>query len=100
MIHFYMHNVAIQCPSLESIENGMISYSTTATNQTYIFRTVAAFSCSPGFGLSSSHTRVCVGDSNSSEAVGRFNGSAPSCEGKERTNNNETVILMCFLISH
>ena len=59
----------------------MISYSRNPTNGLYILGTVATYSCSPGFGLSSAQSRVCVSDGNS-EAVGRFNGSNPSCEGK------------------
>ena len=82
MIYFYMHNEAIQCSSLRNIDNGMISFSNTKRNEMFIYGTVATYSCSPGFSLSSSQSRVCVGD-GSSETVGRFNGSEPSCEGKE-----------------
>ena len=81
MIYFYMHNKAIQCPSLVNIDNGMIGFSNDKTNEVFIYGTVATYSCSPGFSLSSSQSRVCVGDGNGT--VGRFNGSEPSCEGKE-----------------
>ena len=60
----------------------MITYSNTEINGMYILGTVATYSCSPGFGLSSTQSRVCV-DDGSSETVGRFNGEKPSCEGKE-----------------
>ena len=73
---------AIQCPSLENIDNGTIHYSTTETNGLYIYGTVATYSCSPGYGLSSTRTRMCVGD-GSSETVGKFSGEKPSCEGKK-----------------
>ena len=60
----------------------MINYSRNPTNGSYILGTVATYSCSPGFGLSSTQSRVCVGDGDS-RVVGRFNGSEPSCEGKD-----------------
>ena len=82
MIHFVIHNEAIQCPSLGNIDNGMISYSSNERNGMYIYRTVATYSCFPGYGLNGTQSRVCIGDGNS-ETVGRFNGSEPSCEGKE-----------------
>ena len=72
----------IECLSLDSPDNGMINYSRNPTNGSYILGTVATYSCTHGFGLSSSQSRVCV-DDGSSEAVGRFNGSEPSCVGKE-----------------
>ena len=74
--------IAIRCPSLKLPENGMIKYSRNATNGLYIYGTVATYSCSPGFGLNSTQCRECVGD-GSSGTVGRFNGSEPSCQGKE-----------------
>ena len=77
-----LYFLAIECPSLGSPDNGMITYSRNPTNGSYILGTVTTYSCSPGFGLSSTQSRVCVGD-GSSETVGRFNGSEPSCEGKE-----------------
>ena len=63
----------------------MISYSRNIANGSYILGTVATYSCSPGFGLSSSQDRVCVSVGDS-ETVGRFNGSEPSCGSKD-TNN-------------
>ena len=74
--------IVIECPSLDSPDNGKISYSGNATNELYIYGTVATYSCPPGFGLNSNQTRVCTGD-GSSEVVGRFNGSEPTCEGKD-----------------
>ena len=68
---------------MEAPDSGIVSYSSTATNELYIFGTVATYSCSPGFGLSSTQSRVCVGH-GSSETVGRFNGSDPTCDGKQQ----------------
>ena len=76
------YNIAIECASLDSPDNGTISYSRNPTNGLYIHGTVATYSCSPGFGLSSTQSRVCVGDGDS-KVVGRFNGSEPLCEGKD-----------------
>ena len=72
-------DVTIECPSLDPPDNGMISYSRNTKSGSYILGTVATYSCSPGFGLNSSQSRVCVNN----EAVGRFNGSEPSCESKD-----------------
>ena len=81
LIRFSIYNEAIQCPCLGNIDSGMIGYSNTVINGSYILGTVATYSCSPGFGLNNTQSRVCVGDGNGT--VGRFNGSEPSCEGKE-----------------
>ena len=72
----------------------MISYSRNPTNGSYIHGTVATYSCFPEYGLSSTQSRVCVGDGNS-EAVGRFNGSEPSCEGKD--TDRQVLHFHCFV---
>ncbi len=41
--------------------NGMVSYSSPVEGGSYVFGTVATFSCSPGFGLSTLETRTCTG---------------------------------------
>ena len=81
--------LAIQCPPVEAPDSGIVSYSNTATNELYIFGTVATYSCSHGFGLSSTQSRVCVGNGTSG-TVGMFNGSKPTCEGKQQS-------LICFM---
>ncbi len=44
----------------------------------YLLGTEANYSCSPGFGLSSTQTRTCVDVNNGT--VGRFNGNEPTCK--------------------
>ncbi len=60
--------------------NGMVSYSSPVEHGSYIFGTVATFSCSPGFGLSTPETRTCTGANDAD--MGTFNGSDPTCIGK------------------
>ncbi len=60
--------------------NGMVSYSSPVENVSYIFGTVATFSCSLGFGLSSLEPRRCTGENDAD--MGTFNGSDPTCDGK------------------
>ena len=81
-INTHCADIAIECPSLDPPDNGMISYSKNPTNGSYILGTVATYSCSPGFGLSSTQSRECVSNGDSG-TVGRFNGSEPSCGGKD-----------------
>ena len=60
--------------------NGMISYSSPVEGGSYVFGTVATFSCSPGFGLSTIETRTCT-ETNDAE-IGTFNGLSPTCDGE------------------
>ncbi len=60
--------------------NGMVSYSSPVEGGGYVFGTVATFSCSPGFGLSTLETRTCTG-TNDAE-MGTFNGLNPTCDGE------------------
>ncbi len=72
----------IRCPS-DSVmvpTNGMVSYSSPVENGSYVFGTVATFSCSPGFGLSSLEPRTCTGENDPD--MGTFSGSDPTCDGK------------------
>ncbi len=61
--------------------HGMVSYSSPVENSSYVFGTVAAFSCSPGFGLSTLETKTCTG-TNDAE-IGTFSGGlSPTCDGE------------------
>ncbi|XP_064386538.1 sushi, von Willebrand factor type A, EGF and pentraxin domain-containing protein 1-like isoform X2 [Halichondria panicea] len=53
--------------------NGMVSYSSPVEKGSYVFGTVATFSCSPGFGLDGTSTRTCDTEQ------GTFSGTTPSC---------------------
>ena len=44
------------------------------------FGTTATYTCSPGFSLSGSQRRMCIGNGDSS--VGMFNGTNPFCQRK------------------
>ncbi|XP_064386052.1 sushi, von Willebrand factor type A, EGF and pentraxin domain-containing protein 1-like [Halichondria panicea] len=65
----------IRCPSDSVMApiNGMVSYSSPVENGSYVFGTVATFSCSPGFGLDGTSTRTCETEQ------GTFSGTTPSC---------------------
>ena len=74
----------IRCPpddSLMAPTNGMVSYSSPEEGGSYVFGTVATFSCSPGFGLSTLETtRTCTGINDAE--IGTFSGSSPTCDGE------------------
>ncbi|XP_064386526.1 sushi, von Willebrand factor type A, EGF and pentraxin domain-containing protein 1-like isoform X2 [Halichondria panicea] len=68
----------IRCPpddSLMAPTNGSVSYSSPEEGGSYVFGTVATFSCFPGFGLSTLGTRMCKGTT-----MGTFSGSSPTCD--------------------
>ncbi len=64
--------------------NGMVSYSSPVESGSYVFGTVATFSCSPGFSLDGTSTRTCDTEQ------GTFSGTTPSCIGER--------ILSCTVI--
>ncbi len=71
----------IRCPSdsVMAPTNGMVSYSSPVENGSYVYGTVATFSCSPGFSLdgpSTTSTRTCETEQ------GLFSGTTPSCIGE------------------
>ena len=71
-------SIAILCPGLTPIENGVIIYSST-TPGPHQLRTMATYSCNPGFGLSGGDsTRTCGGDGSSPTGV--WSGTPPTCE--------------------
>ncbi len=76
--------------------NGMVSYSSPVEGGGYVFGTVATFSCSPGFGLSTLVTRTCTG-TNGAE-MGTFNGLSPTCDG-EYNNYVESILLLLLCSS-
>ena len=45
-----------------------------------MYGTVATFSCSPGFGLSTLATRTCTGTND--VEIGTFIGLSPTCDGE------------------
>lgn len=72
--------------------NGNVTYDTNLNRMgTFDFGTEALFSCSAGFFLVGSLTRVCGGDGSSS--VGTFDGESPTCERKCMTSITETRVV-------
>ncbi|XP_064407236.1 sushi, von Willebrand factor type A, EGF and pentraxin domain-containing protein 1-like isoform X2 [Halichondria panicea] len=68
---------AIQCTTLEAIDNGVISYNPTGNGQ-FGFNTEATHTCTTGYFLSSgSDVRVCGG--NDSSTTGMWSGTVPTC---------------------
>ncbi len=57
----------------------MVTYSNQLQNDKYIFGTMATYTCSTGYGLSSTGNRSCVTD-NGGGTIGRFSGREPSCD--------------------
>ncbi len=72
----------IRCPSDSMMApiNGMVSYSSPVEGGSYVIGTVATFSCSPGFALSTRETRTCTGPNDTE--IGTFSGSSPTCDGE------------------
>ena len=70
------------CTRLGSLDNGNITYSTSAnTSGRYSYGTVATHTCDEGFFLEGSETRMCEGDGVNT--LGTWSGSHPACSGIE-----------------
>ncbi len=77
------------CPSLSSIANGEIVF-TTDSIAPHVYGTTANYVCDPGFGLSIRGSRTCNGDGSST--TGSWNGIEPLCERKITSNHAHTFI--------
>ena len=77
-----MTDNTVRCPSdsVMAPTNGMVSYSSPVEGGSYVFGTVATFSCSHGFGLSTLETRTCIRANDAD--TGAFNGLDPTCDGE------------------
>ena len=74
---------AIECEPLSAIANGVITYAADTTPN-YELGTEATYSCNDGFFLEVSigvRVRTCEDDGDG-DALGVFNGQAPSCVRK------------------
>ena len=60
--------------------NGTVSYSSPVEGGSYVYGTVATFSCFTGFGLSTLETITCTGTNDAEMET--FNGSSPTCDGE------------------
>ncbi|XP_064387533.1 uncharacterized protein LOC135335856 isoform X2 [Halichondria panicea] len=71
----------IECPPLDGIENGVITYADDITPN-YTLSTVATYDCDTGyfldFSLGGSEMRTCV-DDDGLDAIGEFDNQAPIC---------------------
>ncbi len=65
------------CASLAIPDNGRIVYSPDGTSP-YVYRTVATYSCNPGFGPVGATDRVCGGNDPNN---GVWSGSGATCAG-------------------
>ena len=73
--HLLHHNLpAVVCPSLH-LMNGIVTYSDPALG----VDSAAIHTCNPGYQPSGGSSRVCQSD-------GSWNGSSPTCEGKQTTH--------------
>ena len=75
---------AIECHPLLSIANGFIKYYPDDTPN-YALGTVATYSCDAGYVLDlsvGSVTRTCTDNGNVMDAIGEFDGQAPTCIGE------------------
>ena len=61
-------------------DNGNVTYSNQLDDDKYIFGTVATYTCSHGYGLSSTESRTCITDNGGGGAIGRFSGNEPNCD--------------------
>ena len=75
---FYETANTIRCPSNLVMDptNGTVSYSSPVEGGSYVYGTVATFSCSPGFSLDGASTRTCETEQRT------FSGTTPSCIGE------------------
>ena len=78
-----IHVAVIQCPPLQPIANGFITYSPDNTPD-YDIGTLATYTCDEGFAFASALTiqlRNC-NDDDGMDAIGVWGGSAPTCVRK------------------
>ena len=73
--------IVITCEPPSSIHNGVITYSPDRNAyDSFIFGTIANYSCNRGFFLEGESTRFCNGSGSSVKGV--WNGTAPVCSGE------------------
>ena len=74
---------AISCSTLPAAQNG-IFFPSTDVSEPYDYGTTATYQCDSGYELTGGDTvRTCTG--NGSSPVGQWNGTAPVCTGKDKT---------------
>ena len=84
-------DTAITCPTLSSIPNGRVVFSTASPLP---YGAIATYSCTEGYGLSGGDTvRTCGGDGSS--PFGTWNGMVPTCEGLK--NEVKSKHSLCYL---
>ena len=77
-------HVAIRCPALPTMDNGIVIYSSNISMSQYVYGATATFQCDSGYELTGGDTvRTCTGDGSS--PVGQWNGTATVCTGKSHT---------------
>ncbi len=80
---FMFFYTAIQCPALNDINNGDISYNSGNNAGQFGFNTEATHTCDNGYFLSNGNgVRVCEG--NDSSTVGMWRGDIPVCTGESQ----------------
>ena len=79
LTYTFVSHVAIVCPTLSSIPNGRVVYSTTSP---FSYGTEATYTCDDGFGLTrGNRIRRCGGTSSSPDGV--WSGNVPTCQGSQ-----------------
>ena len=87
--YIFVSHVAIVCPTLSSITNGQVVYSTTSP---FNYGTEATYTCDDGFGLTGGNRiRRCRGTSSSPNGV--WSGSIPTCQGSQSLAANQGLEL-------
>lgn len=75
---FYFKCAVVTCSSLNGVNGGEISYSSSTP---YDYGTRSTYSCSEGYVLvGGDASRTCI--TSGSKLMGYWNGTAPSCSGK------------------
>ena len=74
-----LHNVIGTCKTLPEVSNGIVSYSTPATERNeYLADSVASYTCDEGFELFGTGMRMCQSNKT-------WSGVEPKCQGKWST---------------
>ena len=99
--HAYVHTEAITCEELSPPDNGEISVAPGPNSLSTGLRSVATYSCEPGYGPVGQSTRTCEDTNGGTVTTGTWSGTPPHCAGTTTTKLTLTmhagIIMSCIV---